>query len=111
MDQFKGYRSSRLRKNSAHGNHYQPKSVNSPHYVTIHHRQLALIIIGLQTLDNGTNVIQLETAVGAAIKSFEGALGTENLTKSRIQPSLRLNRVLFCLFLQVSMFLERASFR
>ena len=29
----------------------------------------------LQTLDNGLNVIQLETAVGAAIKSFEGAIG------------------------------------
>lgn len=29
----------------------------------------------LQTLDNGLNVIQLETAVGAAIKSFDGALG------------------------------------
>ena len=79
MDQFEGYRSSRLRKNSPHGNHYQPKSVNSPHYVTIHHRQLALIVIGLQTLDNGTNVIQLETAVGAAIKSFEGALGNQKI--------------------------------
>lgn len=29
----------------------------------------------LQTLDNGVNVVQLETAVGAAIKSFEGAIG------------------------------------
>lgn len=29
----------------------------------------------IQTLDNGLNVIQLETAVGAAIKSFEGAMG------------------------------------
>jgi hypothetical protein len=29
----------------------------------------------LQTLDNGLNVIQLETAVGAAIKSFDGAMG------------------------------------
>lgn len=28
-----------------------------------------------QTLDSGVNVIQLETAVGAAIKSFEGAIG------------------------------------
>ena len=28
-----------------------------------------------QTLDNGLNVIQLETAVGAAIKNFEGAMG------------------------------------
>jgi len=31
-----------------------------------------------QTLDNGLNIIQLETAVGAGIKSFEGAVGTLN---------------------------------
>lgn len=29
----------------------------------------------LKNLENGYNVIQLETAVGAAIKNFEGALG------------------------------------
>jgi hypothetical protein len=29
----------------------------------------------LQNLENGYNVIQLETAVGAAIKNFDGALG------------------------------------
>lgn len=29
-----------------------------------------------QVLDNGLNIIQLETAVGAGIKSFEGAVGT-----------------------------------
>jgi len=28
-----------------------------------------------QVLDNGLNIIQLETAVGAGIKSFEGAIG------------------------------------
>ena len=28
-----------------------------------------------QTLENGMNVIQLETAVGAAIKSFDNAIG------------------------------------
>ncbi|XP_064623391.1 UTP--glucose-1-phosphate uridylyltransferase-like isoform X2 [Lineus longissimus] len=33
------------------------------------------IIINPKTLDNGLNVIQLETAVGAAIKSFDGAIG------------------------------------
>ncbi|CAH1792959.1 unnamed protein product, partial [Owenia fusiformis] len=33
------------------------------------------IIVNPKTLDNGVNVIQLETAVGAAIKSFDGALG------------------------------------
>lgn len=32
-------------------------------------------LVYLQTLDNGVNVIQLERAVGAAIKSFEGAIG------------------------------------
>ena len=31
--------------------------------------------LGFQTLDNGLNVIQLETAAGSAIKSFSGALG------------------------------------
>ena len=29
----------------------------------------------LQTLENGTNVIQLENAAGAAIKNFNGAMG------------------------------------
>ena len=29
----------------------------------------------IKTLDNGVNVIQLETAAGSAIKSFNGALG------------------------------------
>lgn len=30
-----------------------------------------------QTLDNGMNVVQLETAVGAAIKSFDRAVGKD----------------------------------
>lgn len=38
-----------------------------------------------QTLENGTNVIQLETAVGAAIKSFEGAVGI-NVPRRRFLP-------------------------
>ena len=33
------------------------------------------IIVNSKSLDNGLNVIQLETAVGAAMKSFEGGLG------------------------------------
>jgi UDP-N-acetylglucosamine pyrophosphorylase len=33
------------------------------------------IIVNNKSLDNGLNVIQLETAVGAAMKSFEGGLG------------------------------------
>jgi UTP--glucose-1-phosphate uridylyltransferase len=33
------------------------------------------IIVNSKSLANGINVIQLETAVGAAMKSFEGGLG------------------------------------
>lgn len=40
---------------------------------------------GCQTLDGGQNIIQLETAVGAAIKSFDNALGI-NVPRSRFLP-------------------------
>lgn len=43
------------------------------------------IIVNPKTLDNGINVIQLETAVGAAIKSFEGAMGI-NVPRRRFLP-------------------------
>ncbi|XP_055494811.1 UDP-glucose pyrophosphorylase 2b [Leucoraja erinacea] len=43
------------------------------------------ICFSLQTLDDGLNVIQLETAVGAAIKCFENALGV-NVPRSRFLP-------------------------
>ncbi|XP_078000704.1 UTP--glucose-1-phosphate uridylyltransferase-like isoform X2 [Glandiceps talaboti] len=43
------------------------------------------IIVNNKTLDNGINVIQLETAVGAAIKNFEGAHGI-NVPRSRFLP-------------------------
>ncbi|ESN92752.1 hypothetical protein HELRODRAFT_186577 [Helobdella robusta] len=43
------------------------------------------IIVNPKTLENGLNVIQLETAVGAAIKSFEGAIGI-NVPRSRFLP-------------------------
>jgi UTP--glucose-1-phosphate uridylyltransferase len=33
------------------------------------------IIVNNKTLNNGLNVIQLETAVGAAMKTFDGGLG------------------------------------
>ena len=33
------------------------------------------VIVNHKTLDNGLNVIQLETAVGAAMKNFDGGLG------------------------------------
>lgn len=38
-----------------------------------------------QTLDGGLNVLQLETAVGAAIKSFDNAMGI-NVPRSRFLP-------------------------
>lgn len=38
-----------------------------------------------QTLDGGLNVIQLETAVGSAMKSFDNALGI-NVPRSRFLP-------------------------
>jgi len=43
------------------------------------------IIVNHKTLDKGVNVIQLETASGAAIKSFNGALGI-NVPRSRFLP-------------------------
>ncbi|CAD5122491.1 DgyrCDS10914 [Dimorphilus gyrociliatus] len=43
------------------------------------------IIVNPKTLDNGVNVIQLERAVGAAIKSFDGAIGI-NVPRSRFLP-------------------------
>lgn len=33
------------------------------------------VIINNKTLDNGFNIIQLEQAVGAAIKCFNGSIG------------------------------------
>ncbi|KAM9362629.1 UTP--glucose-1-phosphate uridylyltransferase-like isoform 1-T1 [Symphorus nematophorus] len=52
------------------------------------HEQNAMdleIIVNPKTLDGGLNVIQLETAVGAAIKSFNNALGV-NVPRSRFLP-------------------------
>ncbi|XP_069023493.1 UTP--glucose-1-phosphate uridylyltransferase-like isoform X2 [Embiotoca jacksoni] len=43
------------------------------------------IIVNPKTLDGGLNVIQLETAVGAAIKSFHNAMGV-NVPRSRFLP-------------------------
>uniref|UniRef100_K7GA76 UTP--glucose-1-phosphate uridylyltransferase n=1 Tax=Pelodiscus sinensis TaxID=13735 RepID=K7GA76_PELSI len=43
------------------------------------------IIVNPKTLDGGLNVIQLETAVGAAVKSFENSLGI-NVPRSRFLP-------------------------
>lgn len=43
------------------------------------------IIINHKTLENGLRVIQLETAVGAAMKCFEGAIGI-NVPRSRFLP-------------------------
>lgn len=43
------------------------------------------IIVNNKTLDHGVRVIQLETAVGAAMKCFEGSLGI-NVPRSRFLP-------------------------
>ncbi|XP_056136623.1 UTP--glucose-1-phosphate uridylyltransferase-like isoform X2 [Lampris incognitus] len=43
------------------------------------------IIVNPKTLEGGLNVIQLETAVGAAIKSFDNVLGI-NVPRSRFLP-------------------------
>lgn len=43
------------------------------------------IIVNNKTLQNGVNVIQLETAVGAAMKTFEGSIGL-NVPRSRFLP-------------------------
>jgi UTP--glucose-1-phosphate uridylyltransferase len=43
------------------------------------------IIVNHKVTDKGTNVIQLETASGAAIKSFNGAVGI-NVPRSRFLP-------------------------
>lgn len=42
-------------------------------------------IVNHKSLDNGLRVIQLETAVGAAMKCFEGAIGI-NVPRSRFLP-------------------------
>lgn len=43
------------------------------------------IIVNNKTLDNGLRVIQLETAVGAAMKCFDGGIGI-NVPRSRFLP-------------------------
>lgn len=43
------------------------------------------IIVNPKTLENGTSVIQLETAVGAAMKSFNGCIGI-NVPRRRFLP-------------------------
>ncbi|XP_046849455.1 UTP--glucose-1-phosphate uridylyltransferase-like isoform X2 [Xenia sp. Carnegie-2017] len=43
------------------------------------------VIINNKSLENGYNVIQLETAVGAAIKNFNGSIGI-NVPRSRFLP-------------------------
>jgi len=43
------------------------------------------VIVNPKTLDDGNNVLQLETAVGAAMKSFENAIGIQ-VPRSRFLP-------------------------
>jgi len=52
------------------------------------------IIVNNKTLDNNLNIIQLETAVGAAMKSFNGGLGifiSKNLNYFSLS-----NKYIFC---------------
>lgn len=42
-------------------------------------------IVNVKTLENGTKVIQLENAIGAAIKCFDGSIGL-NVPRSRFLP-------------------------
>ncbi|XP_033627254.1 UTP--glucose-1-phosphate uridylyltransferase-like isoform X1 [Asterias rubens] len=51
------------------------------------------VIVNNKTLDSGLNVIQLETAVGAAMKFFDGALGI-NVPRRRFLPVKRSSDLL-----------------
>lgn len=57
----------------------------APNPLFPHSSLTSFFFLYLQTLDGGLNVIQLETAVGAAIKSFENSLGI-NVPRSRFLP-------------------------
>ncbi|XP_022085959.1 UTP--glucose-1-phosphate uridylyltransferase-like isoform X1 [Acanthaster planci] len=54
------------------------------------------VIVNNKSLENGTNVIQLETAVGAAMKCFDGALGV-NVPRSRFLPVKRSSDLLLAM--------------
>ena len=45
------------------------------------------VIVNNKTLNNGLNIIQLEQAVGAAVKCFEGAIGL-NVPRYRFCPEI-----------------------
>jgi len=53
------------------------QSISSNYVFIVTHVVIFSVVCTLvcQVLDNGLNIIQLETAVGAGIKSFEGAIG------------------------------------
>ena len=53
--------------------------------INLDHLNARLPLFCHQTLDGGQNVIQLETAVGAAIKCFDNAMGI-NVPRSRFLP-------------------------
>ncbi|KAL9903941.1 UTP--glucose-1-phosphate uridylyltransferase isoform X1 [Glossina fuscipes] len=50
-----------------------------------HHTLNMEIIVNNKTLENGLRVVQLETAVGAAMKCFDGSIGI-NVPRSRFLP-------------------------
>jgi UTP--glucose-1-phosphate uridylyltransferase len=71
------------------------------------------IIVNPKVLDTGINVIQLETASGAAIKSFNGALGI-NVPRSRFLPvktTSDLVLIMSNLFIQKKGLLEMNTLR
>lgn len=72
-----------------HGDHRQPQGKPRPrprpHRHLVCSRRSTGPRTSLQTLDGGLNVIQLETAVGAGIKSFSNAMGV-NVPRSRFLP-------------------------
>lgn len=54
-------------------------SINSKMYdLVISKKSNFVYCTNFQSLENGYSVIQLETAVGAAIKNFEGGLGEKS---------------------------------
>lgn len=71
------------------------------------------IIVNYKTTDKGVNVLQLETASGAAIKNFNGALGI-NVPRSRFLPvktTSDLMLIMSNLFTQKKGILEMNSLR
>ena len=76
-------------------NHTQGVSHNKICYAPVLHDRLGIVAWShfklpiLQSLDGGLNVYQLETAVGAAMKCFDSAIGI-NVPRSRLMMMMAL---------------------